>query len=283
MLCCKALHTAAKLDRTNIVKEVIKHGFDVNNMIDGRTPLHEATDGAQYEAMQLLLQQDADPNIVDHNHETVLISAINIGDTEIVAQLLAKGADVNAVGSSSGTALHETAIHSHIDIVRLLLEHPDIKSNIRTDRGYTPLMVAVRKRSELVVELLLDYSNDADIQGLHMLKTAPTPLHIAALSGSVSTVRKLIDRGAPVNARLENASCLIPVHLATRRGDLQVLEAMFEAQVEPDVPDGCGQTAFHFAVGEGHPHLIPLLKRKGFDIDKPNADGLRPLGLEFNK
>ncbi|RMJ17772.1 hypothetical protein CDV36_002555 [Fusarium kuroshium] len=280
---CKALHTAANLGKTNIMKELIKHGFDVNNTIDGSTPLREATDGAQFEAMRLLLQQDADPNIVGHHDDTILISAIIVGYTEIVAQLLTKGADVNAASSAGGTALHEAAYQRRPEIARLLLEHPGIKPNIRSHSGYTPLMVAVRKRSEPIVELLLECSTEADVQGLNTLKTTPTPLHLAAVSENAAIVESLINRGAQVNARLESELDMTPVHLAAERGNLQVLEAMFKAQVEPDVPDKYGRTAMHVAVAEGYLDLIPWLKGKGFDIDKFDGDGLRPLGLAFNK
>ncbi|KAJ3460627.1 hypothetical protein MRS44_011494 [Fusarium solani] len=51
----KALHTAAKLGKTKIMKEIIKNGFDVNNNIEERTPLREATENAQFGAIQLLL------------------------------------------------------------------------------------------------------------------------------------------------------------------------------------------------------------------------------------
>ncbi|KAL2678788.1 hypothetical protein Neosp_009539 [[Neocosmospora] mangrovei] len=123
-------------------EDLIKHGFDVNNEIDGHPPLHEATDGAQFEAMRLLLHQDADPNIASHNQNTVLIAAMNLGNKDIVAHLLANGADVNGVGQSGQTALHQAAALSHAEIVRLLLEQPDTDIGIRDNNGYTALMVA---------------------------------------------------------------------------------------------------------------------------------------------
>ncbi|RTE76738.1 hypothetical protein BHE90_008812 [Fusarium euwallaceae] len=126
------------------------------------------------------------------------------GHLEIVDQLLRKGADINATGSAGGTALHEAAYQRHADIVRLLLKNPDIKTNIRGRNGDTPLTVAIKQRSELIVELLLECSTDADVQGLDTPKTVPTPLHVAAISRSAGIVQKLINRGAKVNIRLEN-------------------------------------------------------------------------------
>ncbi|RSL94902.1 hypothetical protein CEP52_012357 [Fusarium oligoseptatum] len=163
---CKALHMAAGLGRTNIMKELIKHGFDVNNTIDERTPLHEATEGAHFEAIRLLLRQDADPNIVNHNRQTPLVWAVVAGYKDIVAQLLANGADFNIRGPSNQTLLHVAASHSHIDIVRLLLEQPGIDVGRRDNGGYTSLMVAVEVSSELVAELLLARSTDDEVQGM---------------------------------------------------------------------------------------------------------------------
>ncbi|UPK92881.1 hypothetical protein LCI18_003816 [Fusarium solani-melongenae] len=81
----KALHTAAKLGKTKIMKELIKKGFDVNNNIEGRTPLREVTENAQFGDIQLLLQQDADPNIADYGQEPLLVWATALGYKDIVA------------------------------------------------------------------------------------------------------------------------------------------------------------------------------------------------------
>ncbi|KAH7268224.1 ankyrin repeat-containing domain protein [Fusarium solani] len=161
--------------------------------------------------------------------------------------------------------------------------HHGINLGIRDDRGCTPLMVAAEMRPELVVELILTCSTDADVQDLGTGKSWPRPLHLAAARKSPGIVRKLINRGAQVNARMEDNFGATLVHLAAQQGDLQVLEAMFEAQVELDFPDGLGQTALHLAVGYGHQKVVPWLQRKGFDIDKPNAAGVRPLEVALGK
>jgi len=61
--------------------------------------------------------------------------AVSHGRQEMVQLLLESGSDVNMQDEDGSTALMCATEHGHIDIVRLLLDHPDIdiglKDNVR--------------------------------------------------------------------------------------------------------------------------------------------------------
>ncbi|XP_043664050.1 myotrophin-like isoform X2 [Vespula pensylvanica] len=66
--------------------------IDVNQMIDGRTPLHYAADYGQYDVVRYLLEKGADANATDKHGITTLLAAIWEGHTHCVKLLLEKGA-----------------------------------------------------------------------------------------------------------------------------------------------------------------------------------------------
>ncbi|KKY27266.1 putative ankyrin repeat domain-containing protein 50 [Phaeomoniella chlamydospora] len=82
---------------------------------------------------------------------------------EEVALLLRHGVDVNAVAFKAGlpgknplTPLQIAVRENHVNIVRCLLNHPDVNPNVRDVDGYTPLMTACRRGHHSIVSLFLD-------------------------------------------------------------------------------------------------------------------------------
>ena len=51
------------------------------------------------------------------------------------------------------------ARHGHLDIVKLLLQHPDIDVNLQDKDDCTALMIAIIGGNKDIVELLLKYEN----------------------------------------------------------------------------------------------------------------------------
>jgi len=81
------------------VKELVEgKGVDVNAAIDGRLPLHYASDYGQLEVIQYLLSKGANIDSADKHGISPLLAAIWEGHTSCVKFLVEKGA------SKSGTA-----------------------------------------------------------------------------------------------------------------------------------------------------------------------------------
>ncbi|XP_043596537.1 myotrophin-like [Bombus pyrosoma] len=75
------------------VRDIVeKKNIDVNEMIDGRTPLHYAADYGQSEVVRYLLEKGANANVTDKHGITALLAAIWEGHTNCVKLLLEKGA-----------------------------------------------------------------------------------------------------------------------------------------------------------------------------------------------
>ena len=152
------LHAAAVHNAANTITWLLEQNVDPNDIQwnaynhhahNGRTPLHLAARHAQVEAVRALLAGGANPNAIDAEGNTPLMS-IAPASTEnearacgVVELLLQAGAEP-ARRNHEGKTAAEMAAN---DKVRALLDfrgEPGVEPNHRYKHGETPLMLAVR-------------------------------------------------------------------------------------------------------------------------------------------
>jgi ankyrin repeat protein len=122
---------------------------------DGFTPLGLAAFFRQRDALRLLLARGAQVNLPSQNAQKVapLHSAVAGGDEGIVADLLARGAEVHARQELGFTPLHTAAAEGNEPIIRLLLERGADRA-ARSDSGRTAGEIA-RERGHTGAAALL--------------------------------------------------------------------------------------------------------------------------------
>jgi ankyrin repeat protein len=114
------LMEAANEDNTDAIATLLDEGADINEVdSDGTSALHWAVYSGYYDAAALLLERGADPNTVDV-YETPLISAVIAEDVEMVKLLLDYGADVNSVDASGYTAYDYALDYENVELQELL-------------------------------------------------------------------------------------------------------------------------------------------------------------------
>jgi uncharacterized protein len=130
------------------------------------------------------------------------------GDVTACRLLLSRGASLKTLGDDLG--LNAAAFHGHWQLCEFLIEAGASARRADPTTGETPLHSVLsnedRVRYDLAVEVLLAASADpnaATIPGVptgafmrDSVTRGETPLHRAALFGSVTTIRRLLDAGA---------------------------------------------------------------------------------------
>jgi ankyrin repeat protein len=145
--------------------------------------------------VRTLLGAGADPNLALLLGETPLMAASRSGNPDVIAQLIDKGANVNARGPRGQTALMWAV--DDLEKTRLLIDRgADV--NAQSDAGRTPLLIAAgRFGSGAVLKLLLDRGANPSVNSPGLVGPM-TPLTEAAYTGDETVLRMLIDRGADV-------------------------------------------------------------------------------------
>ena len=127
--------------------------------------------------------------------EMKLQAAATEGRTLEVSTLLKNHPDLDvnsATGNDQATALHWASDYGHVEVVKLLLAHPNISVNVKNTFGITPFSYAVTHGHVLVVrELLKDPRVDVKLAE----ERGCTPLWFAAYYGFLEVVEWLIASG----------------------------------------------------------------------------------------
>jgi ankyrin repeat protein len=145
---------------------LLTHGADVNALCNRqRTSLHYACLRAGLgngesprvrrsgPVVKCLLARGAQVDCVDASGRTALHHACEGKDAQSVARLIVRGASANAVDTQRNTPLHLVCSHDDrngyspgqdsVDIVKLLLQCPDIHADAVNEAGDTPLLCAM--------------------------------------------------------------------------------------------------------------------------------------------
>ena len=153
------------------------------------------------------------------------------GDIEAVRRLLRDGADVNAAQGDGMTALHWAAQRGDGEMGEVL-----IYAGARVDAGtrighYTPLHLAARAAHAAMVELLLRAGSDPDARTTN---SGSSPLHLAARSGNAQVIGLLIDAGADIDGR-ESAWGQTPLVFAAAGNRVEAVRALLVAGADPSL------------------------------------------------
>ncbi|XP_053125830.1 ankyrin repeat and protein kinase domain-containing protein 1 [Hemicordylus capensis] len=172
--------------------------------------------------------------------------------------------------------LHLMIAQGNVGKVKLLLtQGADV--NRRTTCGYTPLILAVLKRSLEIISLLINHGADinrTDEEGW-------SPLHFVAQNGDDRIARLLLDHKANTDAQeLEGWTSL---HLASQNNFENVVRVLLSRQADPNIQENEGHTALHVASNYGHIRLVKMLVSQGADLEKKQRNLRSPLHLAVER
>jgi ankyrin repeat protein len=137
-----------KPDDIRIAQLMLDAGTDVNlAAVNGITPLMAAAYSGRTDMVARLLTKGADVNAVDRLMKNAMIYAAGEGRTEVVRLFIAKGVNPNALYEHELTALMWAAGGGHMETVRLLLD-AGATTGLKDDRGKTAADIAREQKYE---------------------------------------------------------------------------------------------------------------------------------------
>jgi ankyrin repeat protein len=246
-----ALQWAAYLDDVDTADLLIRAGAKVNAADDhGITPLWLAcSSGGSAKMVGRLLQADANPNAAHATGETALMTASRTGNLAAVRLLLASHAEVNAREKTRAqTALMWAAAQGHTEVVQsLIAAGADVHARSRARRQ------------------LVNTTGNADYTGVMEVEQGGfTPLLFAARGGHLPTARELLAAGADVNdTAADGTSALVT---AAHSGHAPLAVLLLEKGADANA-NGSGYTALHIAVRRGDVEVVKALVSDGADLD----------------
>ena len=171
------LRLAAQHGFTEIVKELLQNGADVNKQdTDSFTALHAAAQDGYRETIKELLTNGADTEVKDVIGRTALRLAVKDGHSATVELLLSWGARADNLSLDGYNTLVVAAQEGHELVLRQLVQHGmDVNETI--ENGFNPLLVAVERGNIAMVKELLLHDARVDLRDS---ATGLTPLQVSA-------------------------------------------------------------------------------------------------------
>ncbi len=157
------------------------------------TPLHVVARAGHADYIRPIITSGIPVDIRNGQNHTPLHLAAYHGHLECVRGLLGLGANVFAQDCYSAIPLHLAALQGNSAIVNILMEH-------RAKRKEQLLQDFAGRKDEAFIKELIAAETDIDIKDIN----GCTPLHCAAITGSVACVRTLVEHGANVHALNKN-------------------------------------------------------------------------------
>lgn len=291
------LHAGAKVD----VRSTDDNGF---------AALHVAADQGSDAMVYLLLEFEADINILNNLGETAAIRAVGGGHKRVVQTLSEFGANFTIATARNGyTPLHFAVHLEREDIVKILSKGVD--TLIADHDGETPLMWAARGGNARLVEIMMadretfdedspdgcvalrlasfhgrDEAVDALLKGVNkdaLDCDGERPLIWAVAGGHLPMVKALVAAGFNVNVRRGSDGCA-PLHLAAGGGHDGILFTLLRAGTYKDILDNKGTTPLLWATAEGHLTMVRGLLAAGANCNiRSKEDGFSALLIAAGK
>ncbi|KAK7229115.1 hypothetical protein V2G26_001285 [Clonostachys chloroleuca] len=216
------LHQAAIYGK----EHVLKWGLDANVVVDrtdvyGRVPLHYASLHGRIGILDALLSVGSNTiDLIDHDNFTPLIHAIIHAHLDCVERLLSRSARIDPVSESDHVPLNLACEHGSVAVVEILLKHG----------------------AKIV----------PDAEGLY-------PQHLVARAGQTSDLLLLLQRYGADLDQVDKLYGWTPLVHAASEGNVECLQALLKAGVNPNILDESELPAMYYAAWEGHLECMKLL------------------------
>ena len=175
------------------------------------------------------------------------------GDANAAINLIDRGVDVNTVDSAGNTLLIQSVRRDIPELFDHLVRRR-ARLNIRNRNGETALSIAAYTGKLGYVQRLVDAGAEIDFFGW-------APLIYAAYNGHADIADYLLKHGAKVDAKTENGSTAL--FFAARFGHIEVIKLLLNNDSDPTIANENGDTAVDWAMKNENSNIESLLREAG--------------------
>ena len=295
-----ALMWAISNQQTSTIEALVMGGADVNaGSKSGFTPLMFAAQKGDAQISRILIKAGAKVNAPQPGSGlTALMVASAMVHPDAVNALLEAEADTNLVDSNGYGALHKVVRDSDygidpnrkndvVAIVKTLLKH-GANPNLRVQQDKEKAADEIKRGANAF------YGRRTALTVTEITLTGATPVLLAAEVNNLDAIKVLVEAGADPNIATESGTT--PLMMASGAGtDVQrarepeeravvVQTARFLVEHGADVnkPGQFGWTALHAAAYQGLNDEIEYLVSKGANIDQKDEFGQTPLSISMS-
>jgi uncharacterized protein len=295
-----ALMWALSERQAGVVDELVKRGADIHGgSKSGFTPLMFAAQQGDIDSARILLSAGAKPN--DSQPKTgltPLMIASAMVRAPAVDLLLDNRADPNLVDANGYAALHRVVRDSDygIDLARKDQVMTIVKSLLK--HGADPNLRLVVDKAKAAEEIrngnVQIYEKRTAVTVTEVVLIGATPLMLAAEVNNLDVIKTLVEAGADPKITTERGTTALIMASGAgtdvqreraneeRATAVDTAKFLIEHGVDVNAKGDYGWTALHAATYQGMKDLIEFLVSKGAKIDQMDEFGQTPLSISMS-
>ena len=237
---------------------------------------------------KVLLDANADINIVDPEQHTALILALINGHYDAAALLIERGIDVNEADSVGQTPLY-AAVNDHT-MPQSNRPSPKEIDNQLTSLDVIKLLLDKGANVDGALRAQVPYRTKLDRGGDGVLGIGTTPLLRAARAGDAAVITLLLNKGANAKAATRNGVTGIMMAASvnakeedmtgrskTDKDAIETTKVLLAAGTDINAKEAQGRSALHGAAQWGLTDLVKFLVAQGGNLNAADRRGLTPL------
>ena len=233
-----SLELAARAGHDFVVKKFLEteegEGFDLN------VALYYAAHYGYYSTVKIILDHYPD----EHSINAALIAAAAQDHSDVVSELLHRGADPFVTDVEGETVMQKAEKYGSHNAIKILTVRSTPETLEKACASAVQGGNSKLLRGLLIAGARTDYRDSDHDQNIHG----------AALKGNIDVIQVLLDYGANIDSRGNRA--MTPLHWAIDFGMFSAVRFLLDRGASIDLQDLDGKTPLHSAVIENHLDIV---------------------------